>query len=199
MDMPTAENASKKAELTEAEVDRICPPRPETAAPFKAGTYPPAARPYREAALRAFAYMASLPAMRTLVETGEPEQTYQHNAYVSKTHAAHIVRMLEWARREPARRDEKSDRAREDRSQPRDQDRHAAQQRSRLPVQLVSLGFRHVHDPGAAREDPAERHDRQRDQKRRRECRGIQPEITVHDKSLIFGNGESGNCPMLHS
>ena len=106
MDMPTAENASKKAELTEAEVDRICPPRPETAAPFKAGTYPPAARPYREAALRAFAYMASLPAMRTLVETGEPEQTYQHNAYVSKTHAAHIVRMLEWARREPARRDE---------------------------------------------------------------------------------------------
>lgn len=57
MDMPTAENASKKAELTEAEVDRICPPRPETAAPFKAGTYPPAARPYREAALRAFAYI----------------------------------------------------------------------------------------------------------------------------------------------
>ena len=106
MDMPTAETASKKVELTEAEVDRICPPRPETAAPFKPGTYPPAARPYREAALRAFAYMASLPAMRTLVETGEPEQTYQHNAYVSKTHAAHIVRMLEWAWREPARRDE---------------------------------------------------------------------------------------------
>ena len=74
--------------LSEAEVDRLCPPRPETAAKFKAGAYPPAARPYREAALKAFAYMASLPAMRTLVEKGEPEQTYQHNAYVSKTHAA---------------------------------------------------------------------------------------------------------------
>ena len=98
--------AASAAELSEAEVDRLCPPRPETAAEFKAGTYPPAARPYREAALKAFAYMASLPAMRTLVETGEPEQTYQHNAYVSKTHAAHINLMLEWAKREPARRNE---------------------------------------------------------------------------------------------
>ena len=86
-------------------MDALCPPRPETAALFKAGAYPPAARPYREAALKAFAYMASLPAMRTLVETGEPEQTYQHNAYVSKTHAAHIRAMLEWALREPSRRD----------------------------------------------------------------------------------------------
>ena len=94
------------AELSEAEVDKLCPPRGETAAEFKAGTYPPAARPYRETALKTFAYMTSLPAMRTLVETGEPEQTYQHNAYVSKTHAAHINWMLEWARREPARRDE---------------------------------------------------------------------------------------------
>ena len=94
------------AELSEVDVDRLCPPRPETAAAFKAGAYPPAARPYREAALKAFAYMVSLPAMRTLVEKGEPEQTYQHNAYVSKTHAAHINWMLEWARREPARRDE---------------------------------------------------------------------------------------------
>ena len=38
------------AELSEAEVDRLCPPRAETAAEFKAGTYPPAARPYRETA-----------------------------------------------------------------------------------------------------------------------------------------------------
>lgn len=90
--------------LSEADVDALCPPRPETAAKFRPGAHPPAARPYREAALRAFAYMASLPAMRTLVETGEPEQTYQHNAYVSKTHAAHIHSMLEWARREPSRR-----------------------------------------------------------------------------------------------
>ncbi len=101
---PTPVAASEA--LSEADVDALCPPRPETAAEFKAGSYPPAARPYREAALKAFAYMASLPAMRTLVETGEPEQTYQHNAYVSKTHAAHIHSMLEWARREPERRDE---------------------------------------------------------------------------------------------
>ena len=94
------------AELSEAEVDRLCPPRPETAAEFKEGTYPPAAHPYREAALKAFAYMTSLPAMRTLVEKGEPEQTYQHNAYVSKTHAAHVMLMLEWAKHEPARRKE---------------------------------------------------------------------------------------------
>jgi hypothetical protein len=33
------------AELSEAEVDRLCPPRPETAATFKPGAYPPAARP----------------------------------------------------------------------------------------------------------------------------------------------------------
>ena len=93
-------------ELTETEVDRLCPPRPETAAEFREGVYPPAARPYREAALKAFAYMASLPAMRTLVETGVPEQTYQHNAYVAKTHSAHVISMLEWARCEPERRSE---------------------------------------------------------------------------------------------
>ena len=87
-------------------VDKICPPRPETAATFREGAYPPAARPYREAALKAFGYMTSLPAMRTLVETGEPEQTYQHNAYVSKTHAAHILQMLDFARAEPAKRAE---------------------------------------------------------------------------------------------
>ena len=92
--------------LSEADVDALCPPRPETAAVFRVGAYPPAVCPYRETALKAFAYMASLPAMRTLVETGEPEQTYQHNAYVSKTHAAHIIFMLEWARREPSRHDE---------------------------------------------------------------------------------------------
>lgn len=40
---------------------------------FREWSYLPAARPYREATLSAFAYMISLPAMRTLVETGEPE------------------------------------------------------------------------------------------------------------------------------
>ena len=55
------------------------------------------ARHYREAARMVYRYMTSLPAMNTLVETGVPDQNYQHNAYPSKTHAAHIKAMLEWA------------------------------------------------------------------------------------------------------
>ena len=43
--------------------------------------------------------------MRTLVETGRPEQTYQHNAYVAKTHAAHLRSMLVAALRFSGRRD----------------------------------------------------------------------------------------------
>lgn len=66
---------------------------------------PPRACSYREAARRAFDYMTALPAMRTLVEKGEPEQTYQHNAYVAKTHAAHIHSMLDCASRMPECRD----------------------------------------------------------------------------------------------
>ena len=87
------------------DIDALCPPRAETAARFKAGSYPPAARPYREAAKMAYRYMVSLPAMTTLVETGRPNQKYQHNAYVSKTHAAHIEAMLDWMRLEPGMRE----------------------------------------------------------------------------------------------
>jgi len=94
------------AALTVEEVDRLCPPRKETAAVFKAGAYPPAARGYDEAAKMAYRYMTSLREMRALVETGKPDQKYQHNAYVSKTHAAHVEAMLDWAKLEPSRRDE---------------------------------------------------------------------------------------------
>ena len=93
------------AELSEAEVDRLCPPRSETAAVYRPGAYPPAARPYGEAARMAYRYMVSLPAMTVLVETGKPNQKYQHNAYVSKTHAAHVKAMLDWAELEPAMRE----------------------------------------------------------------------------------------------
>ena len=93
------------ATAEDVDIDKLCPPRPETAAKFRAGAYPAAARPYREAAQRAFAYMTSLPAMRTLVETGKVDQNYQHNAYVAKTHAAHVRQMLAWARFEPAKRE----------------------------------------------------------------------------------------------
>lgn len=87
------------------DIDRLCPPRPETAAKYEAGAYPAAARPYRESALAAYRYMVALPAMTALVETGKPNQKYQHNAYVSKTHAAHIQAMLRWAQAEPAQRE----------------------------------------------------------------------------------------------
>ena len=39
--------------------------------------------------------------VKTLVETGVPDQNYQHNAYPLKTHAAHIKAMLEWAAFDP--------------------------------------------------------------------------------------------------
>jgi hypothetical protein len=91
---------------TDVDIDTLCPPRPETAAKFEAGAYPPPARPWRAAAMSAYRYMASLPAMTALVETGKPYCLYQHNAYVSKTHASHIEAMLLWAREESERRGE---------------------------------------------------------------------------------------------
>ena len=53
----------------------------------------------------AYRYMTSLPAMTVLAETGRPDQKYQHNAYVSKTHAAHIKAMLDWMKLEPSQRE----------------------------------------------------------------------------------------------
>ena len=90
---------------TGVNIDALCPPRPETAAMFKDGSYPAAVRSYREAAKMAYRYMTSLPAMTSLVQTGKPNQKYQHNAYVSKTHAAHIKAMLDWAKLEPEKRE----------------------------------------------------------------------------------------------
>ena len=83
------------------DIDKLCPPKPETAAKFDPAACPPPAKPYREAARAVYRYMTSLPAMTTLVETGKPNQKYQHNAYVAKTHAAHIWAMLDWAKAEP--------------------------------------------------------------------------------------------------
>ncbi len=74
-------------------------------APFGEAKFSPAARPYREAARMIYEYMTSLPAMKTLVETGVPDQNYQHNAYPSKTHAAHIKAMLDWAAFDPKNRE----------------------------------------------------------------------------------------------
>ena len=86
----------------EVDIDTLCPPRPETAAKYEPGTYPAAARPYREAAMAVYRYITVLPAMTALVETGKPWRLYQHNAYVAKTHAAHIVGMIRWAKADPS-------------------------------------------------------------------------------------------------
>ena len=74
-------------------------------APFESVKRANAARPYREAARMIYEYMTALPAMRALVETGVPDQNYQHNAYPSKTHAAHIKAMLDWAAFDPSNRE----------------------------------------------------------------------------------------------
>ena len=66
------------------------------------GCHAGAKRSYREAARMIYEYMTALPAMKTLVETGRPDQNYQHNAYPSKTHAAHVMAMLDWAASDPA-------------------------------------------------------------------------------------------------
>ena len=87
------------------DIDALCPPRPETAAAFDPSAYPGSARPYREAAKMIYRYMTSLRGMTALVETGKPDQKYQHNAYVSKTHAAHVLAMLRWAKLEPEKRE----------------------------------------------------------------------------------------------
>ena len=87
------------------DIDVLCPPRLETAAAFDPSAYPGAARPYRAAAKMIYRYMTSLRGMTALVETGKPDQKYQHNAYVSKTHAAHVLAMLRWAELEPQKRE----------------------------------------------------------------------------------------------
>jgi len=94
------------AQAQPKDIDKLCPPRPETAAKFRKGSYPPAARPYREAGLMAFKYMMSLPDMSCLVETGIPYNYYQHNAYTSKTHASHISSMIFLSKADPSQKEE---------------------------------------------------------------------------------------------
>jgi len=86
-------------------IDSLCPPLPETAAKFVEGSYPPAIRTYREAGLAAYKYMMNIPDMQALLETGVPYNLYQHNAYISKTHAAHINGMLSLAKADPSQKE----------------------------------------------------------------------------------------------
>jgi len=93
------------------DIDKLCPPRLETSAKFKKCSYQPPSRPFREAALKAFDYIMNLPDMTCLLETGKPYRLYQHNSYVSKTHAAHICYMIALSKEEPSYRSKALDMA----------------------------------------------------------------------------------------
>ena len=65
MAMKSASTSRFPRPVQPANLAELCPPRPETAAPFEPGAYPPAARPYLEAARMAYDYMTSQPVMCT--------------------------------------------------------------------------------------------------------------------------------------
>ena len=72
-------------------------------APFKEGSYPPAKRPYAEAAALVYDYLFSRPSTRHLAETGEMDFTYSRNAYPAKMGSAVISAMVRYAKRRPER------------------------------------------------------------------------------------------------
>ena len=72
-------------------------------APFKEGSYPPAKRPYAEAASLVYDYLFSRPSTRHLAETGEMDFTYSRNAYPAKMGSAVISAMVRYAKRRPER------------------------------------------------------------------------------------------------
>ena len=72
-------------------------------APFKEGAYPPAKRPYAEAAALVYDYLYSRPSTRHLAKTGEMDFTYSRNAYPAKMGSAVISAMVQYASRRPER------------------------------------------------------------------------------------------------
>ena len=72
-------------------------------APFREGAYPPAKRPYAEAAALAYEYLYSRPSTRHLAETGEMDFSYSKNAYPAKMGSAVISTMVRYAAMRPER------------------------------------------------------------------------------------------------
>ena len=72
-------------------------------APFREGAYPPAKRPYAEAAALVYDYLYSRPSTRHLAKTGEMDFTYSRNAYPAKMGSAVISAMVQYASRRPER------------------------------------------------------------------------------------------------
>ena len=74
-------------------------------APFRPGAYPPAARPYGDAARMAFDNLFESKQMRILRETGDIDREYPHNCYPAKMLSAAIVAMVHYAGIRPDRRE----------------------------------------------------------------------------------------------
>lgn len=70
-------------------------------APFKPGAYPPAKRPYAEAAAKTYEYIFNLPPIQTLLKTGKPDPTYKLNCYPTKIGSALISAMVRYAKAVP--------------------------------------------------------------------------------------------------
>ena len=81
-------------------------------APFREGAYPPAKRPYAEAAALVYDYLYARPSTRHLAKTGEMDFTYSRNAYPAKMGSAVISAMVQYAARRPERAAEALDIAR---------------------------------------------------------------------------------------
>ena len=70
-------------------------------AAFKPGAYPSAKRPYGEAAVMYYAYLAKAPFVRYLVEHGVTDPTYLNNSYPTKMNAAIVQAMVHYAQLRP--------------------------------------------------------------------------------------------------
>ena len=75
-------------------------------ASFEKGAYPPAARPYDQAATKVYDYLFGLDHVRYFREHGDPDPKYRLNCYPTKMHAALIRAMVGYAKLDPSHRDE---------------------------------------------------------------------------------------------
>ena len=75
------------------------------AAGFREGTYPPAARSYRAAAIGVYSYVFGMKETQYLLEHGKPDPSYELNTYASKMLGALIRGMIRYAQLVPGTRE----------------------------------------------------------------------------------------------
>ena len=73
-------------------------------APFT-GKYPPARRSYADAAKLGYEYVFNEPSVNYLADTGEMDRRLEKNCYPTKINSAIIVAMVNYAEREPSKRE----------------------------------------------------------------------------------------------